>query len=219
MAPDMLTREMFTGYQLEIFASVKPGYAGTAILVRNELQPTNIKQGIGIKEFDAEGRVIAVQFGKFEVVSVYAPHSHRELINLEKKKRFIKAFNHYVASKISEDSGRTVILAGDFNVAFEERDLFHSSPNKGNAGFHNDERELFSELLKIGFVDALREVNQDTGVFSWWSLLPGVKDKNIGWRLDYLLVPELAKQRVLECFHSPEAEGSDHCPVTLDLVD
>lgn len=217
MEPDMFTRDWFEGYQLEIFPASRPGYAGTAVLVRSGLGPFAVENGIGSDEFDTEGRVTTILVGEYEIVSVYAPHSHRELINLEKKKRFMRAFIDYVAARVEQNSNRSMILAGDFNVAFEERDLFHSRTNKGNAGFHDEERALFGELLDIGFVDALREVTQDTGIYSWWSLLPGVKEKNVGWRLDYLLVQEPIKQRISDCFHSPDALGSDHCPVTVSL--
>ena len=160
---------------------------------------------------------MTVELATCEVVNVYAPHSHRELINLEKKKTFMASFLRYVKTLLARTNGKPLILAGDFNVAFDERDVFHSSSNKGNAGFHDDERALFGDLLGLGFVDALRELDEEAGTYSWWSLLPGVRERNVGWRLDYILVQTSIRDKILDCFHSTDAQGSDHCPVTVRL--
>lgn len=215
--PDLLSRNWFAGYQLEIFPAEKRGYAGTAVLFRKELSIISLRPGIGHERFDREGRVLTVEFEGYEVVCIYAPHSHRKLINLEKKKDFMISFLKYVEDRLASRTRKPLVLAGDFNVAFDKRDVFHHSSNKGNAGFHDDERELFGQLMKLGFVDALRQVDQEAGTYSWWSLLPGVRERNVGWRLDYILVETSIRENIVDCFHSVHARGSDHCPVTVRL--
>lgn len=217
MEPDMLTSTWFDGYLLEIFPARKGGYAGTGIMYRRELKPIEIEFGIGCEEFDLEGRVITIIFENFEIINIYAPHSHRELINLNKKMRFSTALMLFLKRRREVTNGKPIILTGDFNVAFEDRDLFHSARNKGNAGFHDAERSWFGELLELGFVDALRELTSDGGIYSWWSQLPGVKERNVGWRLDYVLVDSRLRGKIQECTYSMDATGSDHCPVSVSI--
>lgn len=219
MLPDMLTTSWFNGYSLEIFPAVRSGYAGTGILYKRELGSANFSFGIGVDEFDKEGRVCAAEFDDLEVISVYAPHSHRELINLDKKKRFGAALFKFLKQKMSRSCRKPIVLAGDLNVAYEERDVYHFKNNRGNAGFHEAERAWFASLLKLGLVDALREVTDAGGIYSWWSLLPEVREKNIGWRLDYILAEKRLSNKIVDCYHSVDSSGSDHCPVTVALKD
>ena len=217
MKPDMLTSTWFDGYLLEIFPARKNGYSGTGVMYRRDLKPKGIEFGIGCEEFDLEGRVVSTFFDHFEIINIYAPHSHRKLINLDKKIRFLTALMLFLKRRKAETGGKPIILAGDFNVAFEDRDLFHCASNRGNAGCHDAERTWFGELLEVGFVDALRELTSDGGIYSWWSQLPGVKERNVGWRLDYVLVDSRLRDRIQECTYSKDALGSDHCPVSVSI--
>jgi len=217
MEPDMLTDRWFDGYELNIFPAQKSGYAGTGLLIRNGFGPRQLEFGMGNDEFDKEGRVVSAEFETFWVVNIYAPHSHRELKNLDKKARFAAALIDFLQDRMARPDGKPVILAGDFNVAFQERDVFHFANNRGNAGFHEIERNWFNDLLNLGFVDALREITSEGGIYSWWSLLPGVREKNVGWRLDYILVDERLKGAIQHCIHSTTASGSDHCPVSVSI--
>ena len=217
MEPDLVTQTWFDGYFLEIFPAKRRGYSGTGLMYRSNLKPIEISHGMGAEEFDDEGRVMSAIFDQFELVNVYAPHSHRELKNLEKKLRFADAILRFIAEKCAKAAGKPIILSGDLNVAAEERDVFHHRTNHGNACFHDLERAWFQRLLRLGMIDALREITPEAGVYSWWSQLPGVKMKNIGWRLDYFLVCKALQNNILDCYHSPKAVGSDHCPVSVKL--
>jgi exodeoxyribonuclease-3 len=148
-------------------------------------------------------------------VNTYAPHSHRELIRLEHKKSFAQNFITFI--KELRKSGKPLIIAGDLNVAFEERDLANPAANRKNAGFLPLERAWFGELLENGFKDAFRLFTSETGHYTWWSTREGVRDRNIGWRLDYFLVDVALSSRVSRCFHWTNQHGSDHCPLSMDI--
>ncbi len=212
--PDMLSSTWFRDYHLEVHAADKPGYSGVAILVKDTISDYTFTPNIGVPEIDSEARVLTFSSDDLVVINVYAPHSHRTLKNLEKKENFGNAFINFL-NKNNND--KPTVIVGDFNVAYEQRDLSNYKQNVGNAGFHQSERQWFKKVLDLGYLDAFRELHKDTGHFTWWSLLPTVRERNVGWRLDYILASKGLKHFIESCYISPNVYGSDHCPVTIEL--
>ena len=194
-------------------AVTRKGYSGTAIFSRKE--PLEVTWGMGLPEFDEEGRVISARYQDFTLVTVYTPNSQRDLVRIDYRMAFEDAFRDYLA-RLREQ--QPVIVCGDMNVAHRPIDLKNAKSNVGNAGFSYEERGKFSELLASGFVDTFRHFYPDLeGAYSWWSYMFNARKNNAGWRIDYFLaderlIPRLEDSRILS-----EVEGSDHCPVELVL--
>ncbi len=190
----------------------RKGYAGTAIFSRTE--PQAVTYGIGVDEFDCEGRVITLDFGEYFFVNAYVPNSHN-LEWLERRMNWEDAFRAYLQAL---DRQKPVIVCGDFNVAHQPIDLKNPSTNHHSAGFSDEERAKFSELLNAGFVDIFRRRNPTlTGAYTWWSYLRKARLTNAGWRIDYFLISERLVNRVTAATIESDIFGSDHCPVTLTL--
>ena len=189
----------------------KKGYSGTAIFTK--IEPISSTYGIGIEEHDNEGRVITLEFEDFYFVTVYTPNSQSELKRLEYRMKWEDDFREYL---LKLDSKKPVIMCGDLNVAHKEIDLKNPKTNRKNAGFTDDEREKFTELLNSGFIDTFRYFYPDTtGIYSWWSYRFNARKNNAGWRIDYFIVSELLKDRLVSANIHTEVLGSDHCPVEL----
>lgn len=189
----------------------KPGYSGVAIY--SKTKPINIKQGIGTREFDCEGRIITADFGRFLISNWYFPHSGRSLKRLNFKLRFNQEYAHFERSS----KMRHIIFCGDFNVAHNEIDLARPKDNVKNAGFTSIEREWMGKFLSAGYIDVFRHLYPKKQEFTWWSNRRGVREQNIGWRIDYFLVPRHMQYQVKDCRILTSINGSDHCPVILDL--
>ena len=199
------------GYHDYWFSAVKKGYSGTALFSKKE--PLSVRCGIGIEEFDCEGRVLTAEFPEVYVVTVYTPNAQPELKRLDYRTRFEHAFRDYLLG-LRKD--KPVIVCGDMNVAHEEIDLKNPQSNRGNPGFSDEERALFSELLDSGMTDTFRFRYPDlTGAYSWWSYRANARANNTGWRIDYFLVSDDLKDRIVEPSIFSEVYGSDHCPVGL----
>lgn len=191
----------------------KKGYSGTAVFTK--LEPTQASYGIGIEEHDHEGRVITLEYPDFYLVNVYTPNSQEELKRLDYRMQWEDAFRAYL-NRLASEKG--VIVCGDMNVAHKEIDLKNPKTNHNNAGFTDQERGKMSELLESGFVDSYRHFYPDTeGVYSWWSYRFQARVRNTGWRIDYFLVSEQIKERMLGAAIHTDIYGSDHCPVELTL--
>lgn len=212
---NLLSSLLFVGYDTYWHTARRSGYSGVATLVSTSLSGGAIRRGCGDSKTDDEGRVLSLDIGPFIIVNTYAPHSHRELIRLEHKRSFAQSFITFV--KELRRSGKPLIIAGDLNVAFDERDLANPVANRKNAGFLPEERAWFGELLENGFNDAFRLFTSESGHYTWWSTRKGVRDRNIGWRLDYFLVDVALSSRVSRCFHWTKQYGSDHCPLSMDI--
>jgi len=191
----------------------KKGYSGTAIFTKQN--PLAVRNGIGSAEYDCEGRAITLEFEQFYLVNVYTPNSQRDLARLGYRLAWEDKLREYL---LELDGIKPVILCGDLNVAHNEIDLKNPKPNRGNSGFTDEERGKMTELLSDGFVDSFRHLYPEAeGVYTWWSYMNKVRERNIGWRIDYFIIserlaPEI-KEAGVECF----VMGSDHCPVTLEL--
>jgi exodeoxyribonuclease-3 len=191
----------------------KKGYSGTAIFSKKE--PISVSYGIGVEEHDREGRVITLEFDKFYFITVYVPNSQDGLKRLDYRMCWEDDFLSYIRKL---DKKKPVIYCGDLNVAHEEIDLKNPSTNHMNAGFSDEERGKFSDVLAAGFVDSFRYLYPDTtGAYSWWSYRMKARERNAGWRIDYFVVSEKLKSAIKEARIHSEIMGSDHCPVELEI--
>ncbi len=189
----------------------KKGYSGTAIFTREE--PLSVAYGMGIDEHDHEGRVITLEYEEYYVVTCYTPNSQTELKRLPYRMTWEDDFRAYL-KKLEEN--KPVILCGDLNVAHQEIDLKNPKTNRKNAGFSDEERAKFTELLDAGFIDSFRYFYPDAeGVYSWWSYRFKAREKNAGWRIDYFVVSDALEDRLAESMIHTDILGSDHCPVSL----
>jgi exodeoxyribonuclease-3 len=199
-------------YQYWNFAKRK-GYSGTAIFTKEE--PISVVNGLGIEEHDEEGRVITLEFNDYFFVTVYTPNSQNELKRLDYRMTWEDAFREYLL-KLKEK--KSVVVCGDMNVAHQEIDIKNPASNHKNAGFTDEERDKFSILLDSGFVDSFRSLYPDKkDVYSWWSYRFQARSRNAGWRIDYFLVSEDAKEKIVDAKIHTDIMGSDHCPIELDF--
>ncbi|MBR4992365.1 MAG: exodeoxyribonuclease III, partial [Clostridia bacterium] len=211
MQPDQLTLEL-DGYAQYWNSAVKKGYSGTAIFTKQ--QPLSVKNGMDIPEHDNEGRVITCEYENFYLVTVYTPNAQSELARLDYRMTWDDAFREFL---LELDAKKPVIVCGDMNVAHKEIDLKNPGPNRGSAGFTDEEREKFSKLLESGFIDTFRHLHPDlVGAYSWWSYRFKARQNNAGWRIDYFLVSDRIKDKIVTASILPEVMGSDHCPVMLE---
>ena len=191
----------------------KKGYSGTAIFTRRE--PLSVRYGIGIPEHDHEGRVIALDMGDFWLLTVYTPNAQENLARLDYRMAWEDAFLAYLRQL---EAQKPVVFCGDLNVAHTEIDLKNPKSNTHNAGFTPEERGKLTALLSAGFVDTWRSLHPDTtGVYSWWSYRFHAREKNAGWRIDYFIISEALRPRLVSADIHTEILGSDHCPVELVL--
>lgn len=199
-------------YQYWNYAQRK-GYSGTAVFSKAE--PISVRLGLGIPAHDTEGRVITLEFAAFYLVTVYTPNAQEGLARIDYRMEWEDAFRSYLKTL---DAEKPVVVCGDLNVAHEEIDLKNPKPNRGKAGFSDEERGKFGELLSAGFVDTFRQLHPDTaGAYSWWSYRFHAREKNAGWRIDYFCVSARLAGRIKEAAIHAEIYGSDHCPVELCL--
>ena len=212
MQPHQLELEL-PGYVQFWNSAEKKGYSGTAIFTKH--QPLAVTYGIGMPEHDTEGRVITCEYEHFYLVTVYTPTAQQGLARIDYRMAWEDAFRDYL---LELDRVKPVIVCGDMNVAHNEIDLKNPGPNRGNAGFSDQERAAFSRLLESGFTDTFRALHPElTGVYSWWSYRFHARDNNAGWRIDYFLVSDRLRDKVETASILTEVYGSDHCPVMLEI--
>ncbi len=202
-----------TGYRQYWNYAERKGYSGVAVFTRRE--PLSVAYGIGAAEHDREGRVITLEFPEFYHVTVYTPNSQQENARLAYRMEWEDAFRGYVRGL---DAKKPVIFCGDLNVAHQEIDLKNPKTNHRSAGFTDEERGKFTELLGAGFLDSFRYFYPDlAGAYSWWSYRGRARERNTGWRIDYYVVSERLRERLREARIHTEVMGSDHCPVELEI--
>lgn len=201
------------GYHQYWCYAQKKGYSGTAIFAKKE--PLSVSYGIGVADLDTEGRVITLEYPDFYLVTCYTPNAQRELARIDHRMIWEDAFRAYL---LTLDEKKPVILCGDLNVARNEIDLKNPASNRGNAGFSDQEREKFSNLLASGFVDTFRHLHTDvTGAYTWWSYMFRAREKNAGWRIDYFVVSKRLQDSIISTPIYSNVWGSDHCPIGLEL--
>ena len=193
--------------------AIKKGYSGTAVFTKKK--PLNVTYGMGIEEHDQEGRIITAEFEEFYLVTVYTPNSQNELARLDYRCKWEDDFLAYLKNL---EKTKPVVVCGDMNVAHNEIDLKNPKTNRKNAGFTDEEREKFSNLLNAGFIDTFRYFHPDLEqVYSWWSYRFKAREKNAGWRIDYFCVSSSLEKYLSSADIHTEVLGSDHCPVELQL--
>ena len=203
----------FPGYSQYWNYAVKKGYSGTAIF--SKIEPLTASYGIHVPELDTEGRVITLEYENFYLVTCYTPNAQRELARIDHRMMWEEAFCNYL---VSLDQKKPVIICGDLNVAHREIDLKNPASNRGSAGFSDQERNAFTRLLSCGFTDTFRYLNPDkTGAYTWWSYMFKARQNNAGWRIDYFLVSNRLKDKILAAPIYADIMGSDHCPVGLQI--
>ena len=203
----------FEGYTSYWNYAEKKGYSGTAIYTRH--QPVGVSYGIGREEHDREGRVVTLEMPSFYLVDVYTPNSQDELRRLDYRMEWEDEFRRYLQEL---DARKPVIVCGDMNVAHQEIDLKNPKTNRRNAGFTDEERQKFGQLLAAGFTDSFRYFYPEaTGVYSWWSYRFRAREKNTGWRIDYFLVSDRLRPQLRSAAIHTDIFGSDHCPVEVQV--
>ena len=200
------------GYYQYWNSAEKKGYSGTAIFAKHE--PLSVRYGIGAPEHDTEGRAITLEYDNFYLLCVYTPNAQRELARLDYRMAWEDALREYIKGL---DAKKPVIYCGDLNVAHEEIDLKNPKTNRFSAGFSDEEREKFTRLLDSGFCDTFRTLYPDTVKYSWWSYMFKAREKNVGWRIDYFVVSQRIMEKVGDSFILNEIQGSDHCPVGIEI--
>ncbi len=192
--------------------ALKKGYSGTAVFTR--IKPLSVRYGIE-DDSEPEGRIITLEFAGFYLVNVYTPNAKRDLTRLEYRMEWEDRFRNYL---LALDQHKPVVVCGDLNVAHQDIDLKNAKSNRGNSGFTDEERGKMTTLLDSGFVDTFRYFYPDTeGAYSWWSYMPKIRERNVGWRIDYFLASSRMAPQLVEAGIECNVLGSDHCPVVLTI--
>ena len=214
MQPEQLELEL-PGYHMVWNWAEKKGYSGTAVFAKEA--PLSVTCGVGVPELDTEGRMITLEYENYYIVTCYTPNAQPELKRLDHRMAWDDSFRMQLQEL---DKHKPVSACGDLNVAHEKIDLKNPGPNRGNPGFSDEEREKFTQLLSAGFTDSFRFRNPDlAGAYSWWSYRFNARKNNAGWRIDYVLVSDRLKDKILSTPIYNEIMGSDHCPVGIELED
>jgi exodeoxyribonuclease-3 len=192
--------------------ATRPGYSGTAVFSR--VEPLSVRRGIGIRQHDQEGRVLTVELDRVFVVNVYTPNSRRDLSRLAYRQRWDRAFLRFL---LRLESRKPVVFCGDINVAHQEIDLARPRENHRTHGFTDEERSGFSQILEAGFIDSFRELHSEAGHYSWWNVATRSRERNIGWRIDYVVISKALRHALRKAFILSGVTGSDHCPVGVTL--
>ena len=200
------------GYHLYINPAEKKGYSGTLIWTCYE--PLSVTYGLGIPEHDHEGRVITLEFEEFYLVNQYVPNAKDDLSRLDYRMTWEDTLRNYLKEL---EKKKPVVMCGDLNVAHQEIDIKNAKPNMGHAGFTNEERAKFTELLNSGFIDTYRYYNPDKIEYTWWSYFRNARATNAGWRIDYFVVSKSIIDKVTNTHIYTDVYGSDHCPISIDI--
>lgn len=201
------------GYHQFWHYAQKKGYSGTAIFAKEA--PISAQYGVGVEALDTEGRLITLEYPDFFLVTCYTPNAQQGLARIDHRLQWDQAFRNHLRRL---DEKKPVIACGDFNVAHQEIDLKNPASNRGNAGFSDEERDSFSQLLSAGFTDSFRHLYPDlTGAYSWWSYRFNARKNNAGWRIDYFLTSNRLAQHITAAAIHSQIQGSDHCPVEVDV--
>ena len=200
------------GYFQYWYSAEKKGYSGTAIFAKQE--PISVWYGLDVEKHDHEGRAITLEYENFYLLCVYTPNSQRELTRLQYRQEWEDDLREYIKSL---DATKPVIYCGDLNVAHQEIDLKNPKTNHHSAGFTDEERNKFTELLNAGFSDTFRTLYPEKIEYSWWSYMFQARAKNVGWRIDYFVVSDRLMPQVKDSVIYTEVMGSDHCPVGIEI--
>lgn len=203
------------GYEQYWNYAVKKGYSGTAVFTKKK--PLSVSYGVGDMSEEAEGRILTLEYEQFYLVNVYTPNAKRDLTRLPYRLEWEDEMRTYLQQL---NQIKPVIMCGDLNVAHEDIDLKNPKTNRGNSGFTVEERGKMTALLQEGFTDTFRYFYPDTeGAYTWWSYMSKVRERNIGWRIDYFIASNRLENRLQDSYIHPQILGSDHCPIILEVAD
>ena len=210
--PESITN--ISGYTSYWNSAEKPGYSGVSIHTKS--RPENHENGMGIEEFDQEGRTLMMKFQNFTLYNVYFPNGQSKEERLKYKLEFYDEFLKKILKK--KEDGEKIVICGDFNTAHHEIDLARPKENIKNSGFLPIEREWLDQLVDSGFIDCFREFSQESGNYTFWDTKTRARDRNIGWRIDYFFIDEQLKSNLASAEIMNEVYGSDHCPIAIELI-
>ncbi len=210
--PEQLSDDLknIPGYSSFFAAAARKGYSGVGVYVKEK--PLDVVIGLGVSEFDDEGRVITLEYGDFFLVNAYFPNAQDKLARIGYKLKFNERLLEHAGLLAQK---KTVLVTGDFNVAHRPIDLARPKENEGNPGYSQEERDWMDKFLAAGWVDTFRMFHPEPGAYSWWSYRAKAREKNVGWRIDYFCVDEKSRGRVRSAFIEKDVMGSDHCPVGM----
>jgi len=191
--------------------ALKPGYAGVAVYTKTE--PLEVKNKIGLKRFDQEGRILYLEYSDFVLINLYLPHGGRQKENLfYKLEVYVNLFDY-----LKKIKSKNIVLAGDFNVAHQQIDLARPKQNKNNIMFTIEEREQIDKIIKLGFVDSFRKFHSKGGHYTWWPYAFNARERNLGWRIDYIFTSKSLTLKLKNAFILSKVQGSDHCPIGIEI--
>ncbi len=213
--PDQLVDDLknVNGYQSHFSAAEKKGYSG--VVTYTKLKPLDVKYGIGIKEFDREGRFIVTEFKEFVLFNIYFPNGKASKERLQYKMNFYEAFLKHCQKLIKQ--GKKIVVCGDVNTAHEEIDLARPKENSKISGFLPEERKWIDKFIAAGFIDTFRMFNKEPENYTWWDMITRARERNVGWRIDYFYVSENLRNNVISASIHSSVMGSDHCPIDIEL--
>ena len=213
---DQLSEDLIKpdGYHSYFNPAERKGYSGTGLYSKSE--PKNVANGFGIPAYDSEGRVQAADYGDFIFFNIYFPNGKMNPERLQYKLDFYNDILSHFNELVSQ--GKKVLIAGDYNTAHKEIDLARPKDNEKISGFLPIEREWIDNLVEHGFVDCFRSFNQEPNNYTWWSMRSGARERNVGWRIDYFFCSANMRSMIKNCWHLPEVQGSDHCPLAVELA-
>lgn len=191
----------------------KKGYSGTVTFTKEE--PVKVDHGIGVEEFDREGRFVITEYRGFVLYNIYFPNGKMNKDRLKYKMDFYEAFQKHAV--MQKKKGKKIIVCGDVNTAHKEIDLARPKENRATSGFLPEECEWIDRFLDAGFIDTLRMFNQDENVYTWWDMITRARDRNVGWRIDYFYISETLKDNIKNAWTMPDVLGSDHCPIGIEM--
>lgn len=216
--PQQLTEELRqpAGYETYWAISARPGYSGVALYSR--VKPISVQLGLGIEAFDREGRTIVAEYADFVLIGAYFPNGSRDHSRVPFKMAYKAEFLAF-CNRL-RTAGKSIIFCGDVNTSHREIDLARPRQNQNTTGFLPEERAWLDQVVAAGYIDTFRQLYPERrGAYSWWSYIGGARQRNVGWRLDYFFITPDLLPRLVEAAIHPEVDGSDHCPVSLTLLD
>jgi exodeoxyribonuclease-3 len=211
---DQLTFDFLepAGYHSIYNSAKRPGYSGVAVF--SKIKPRKIEKSLGFERFDDEGRILSLDYEDFLLLNVYIPHGARDKRNLNYKLKVYK----YLNKKIKRIRDKNTVLLGDFNIAHKDIDLARPDGNRNNIMFTKKERNQIDKIIDLGFADSFRKFNKKSGNYSWWPYRFEARKKNVGWRIDYVFVSKGLLPRLKDAFILRKIEGSDHCPIGVEIA-
>ena len=201
------------GYNACFNTSEKKGYSGVAVY--SKVKPSNTRRELNLDEFDTEGRLLELEFPEFILMNIYIPHGARDKSKMSYKMEVFRKMQENLDRRT--ENGDNIVLTGDFNIAHEEIDLARPKGNINNTMFTFSERMQIGKILKLGYIDSFREFHKEGENYSWWPYYQNARERNLGWRIDYIFISESLKPKLINAFILTDVHGSDHCPVGMEL--